>query len=249
MNITDDDFEQLGDGKLFNLIAKNNGESEKAFDVFYSRYKNDFYGLLFKISSNESVVKELFCETMEQAYFKADTFKVEENISKKSERGRTLRWLKRVAENIYNQRFRDQKKEIKIVSESGDRDEEKESLIDTASDNGHILKGELTSKIRKIENNILGIKDLEVNSISLEKRILQEVLLELSERDRDILLAYIDEYDPEIKNQKLSRAKIKELSERYGVTPNYIRTIKKRTFTAVSEKCLNKMAEKAESKI
>lgn len=241
MKLIEDDLEQSDDGELFALTAKNNGESEKAFEVFYKRYKNDFYKLLFRISSDERVKKELFNETMELAYFKAHTFKIEKNKIVKNQRGKTLAWLGRIAQNIYVQKFRDNEKEIKA--------EVNEDLLEIASENGIILKGELNFKIRESEDNFFNIKNSATNDISSEKKILQKVLLELSERDRDILLAYYDEYDPRIKNQKLSRGKIKELSQRYNITPDYIRTLKGRIFKNVSKKCLNQMAKKVESKI
>lgn len=241
MKLIEDDLEQSDDGELFALIAKNNTDSEKAFDVFYKRYKNDFYRLLFRISSDERVKKELFNETMERAYYKAHTFKVENNKIVKNQRGKTLAWLGKIARNIYIQTFRDNEKEVKA--------EVNEDLLETVSENGIISKAELNSKIRESEDNFFDIKNSATNSISSEKKILQKVLLELSERDRDILLAYYDEYDPRIKHQKLSRGKIKELSQRYNITPDYIRTLKGRIFKNVSKKCLNQMAEKVESKI
>lgn len=233
----DDEFENLRDGDLFKLVSNYDELSEKAFTVFYKRYTNDFHRLVCRIDSNQSVVENLVSQTMEQAYFRAATYEGDNTLTLKSERGKTLAWLGRIARNIYNQDFRDSKKKIKTVSKSDGVENEDETSTENATDNGFVRKGELTKKICEVENVIWEKGNFEESIISVEKSILQQVLSQLSERDRDVLLAYFEEYDPNIQNQKLSREKIKELSERYNITPDYIRKIKERTLKTVREKC------------
>lgn len=241
MKLIEDDIDEPSDGELFVKMASKNEESENAFNIFYNRYKNDFYKNIFRLRLNEADRKELFNETMMQTYVKSHTFKVEKDISIKKQRGKTLSWLGKIARNIFNQKSRDKKKKINA--------EANEDLLETASENGIILKSQLSSKIRESENDFLGIENSESNKISLEKEILRKVLTELPERDRDILLSYYDEFDLEIKHQQLSGAKIKELTERYNVTPNYMRKIKERAFKTVRERCLNQKAKIVESKL
>jgi RNA polymerase sigma factor (sigma-70 family) len=244
----DDELESLRDGDLFRLMADGAEKVERAFDIFHKRYVRDFHNLVKGISSDTSIVEDLVSKTMEEAYLKAETFKEDNSLSLKSERGRTLAWLGKIARNIYNQNFRISQKSIKIVSQ--DDKFEETSLIEEATENGFITKGALGRKIREAEDEVLGGNYVSVaNAPLLEKRILREVLSELSERDRDVLIAYYNEYDPEIKNQKLSKEAIKELCESYNITPDNIRQIKLRTFKKVSEKCLKIKAKIAESKI
>lgn len=231
----EEDLENLRDGELLKIISQDGERSEKAFTAFYDRYKDDFYKIVCRISSGENMAKELFAETMEQAYFKAEKFKAEENLSSQSERGRTLTWLKTMAKHILAQKFRDKKKMPKISDDSAS---EITNLIETLSENGSVTKANLNHINRKAEDKSLNILDSE-EYISKERAILRNVLSKLSDRDRDILFAYLIEIDPSIKNQKLSRKTLKELREKHKVTSGYIRTLKERIFNKVRQECLN----------
>lgn len=244
MNLEEDELENLRDGDLFKIMADDVEKSEIAFNVFYERYKDDFHKLVCRISFDQSVVEDLVVTTMEEAYFKANTFKGDNSLSLRSERGKTLAWLGKIAKNVFNQNFRNAKKDIKTVPQKDDFGND-DSLTEKATENGFIAKGELYQQVREAEDNILGANNLvKTNITSLEKEILLEVLSELSERDKGVLLDCFDEYDPEIENQKLSKEKIKELCERYNITPDNIRQIKLRTFKKVRDKCLKIKAKK-----
>ncbi len=235
----EEDLENLRDGELLKIISQDSERSEKVFTAFYDRYKDDFYKIVCRISSDENMAKELFAETMEQAYFKAEKFKAEENLSLQSERGRTLTWLKTIAKNVLAQKFRDKKKMPKI---SDDSEGEITSLIESLSENGSVTKANLNHINREAEDKSLNILDSE-EYISKERAILRNVLSKLSERDRDILFAYLTEIDPSIKNQKLSRKTLEELREKHKVTSDYIRTLKERIFNKVRQECLNQITK------
>lgn len=248
MKLDEDELENLRDGDLFKLMANDVKKSEIAWIIFNNRYIDDFHKLVHRINPNPTVVEDLVSMTMEEAYFRANTFKGVNSLSIKSERGRTLSWLGKIAKNIYNQTFRISKKEIKIVPQIDGF--ENETLIEKSTKNGIIKRGDLSRKIRETEDDVLGTNHLDNTNLPfLENEIFQEVLSEISERDRDVLLATFDEYDPEIKNQKLSREKIKELCERHNITPDNIRQIRLRTFKKVRDKCLQMKAKKVESKL
>jgi len=245
--IDEDGLEKLRDGELLKLIANRGEQGERAFDAFYSRYIKDFYKKVCRISLDENVIQELVSETMEQVYYKAHTFKAEEGIDSDAERRRTLAWLGKIAHRIFLQKLRDQEKDPETVSMDSDNFEgKKNELLEKMSENGFITKANLNHIIRESGNKTLGIINTEREAISPHRKTLREVMSRLPEREKDILLNWFEEYDPRIKNQKLPRKTIKNLRERYNVTPDYIRKIKERTFKAVREKCLD--LEKAESK-
>lgn len=221
-----DGLEGLRDGSLFELIAKQDEQSEPAFDVLYERYKKDFFRLIWRFGS-EDVVKEIFNETFETAYLKAKTFKPCDDLDSEAERRRTLKWLCKIAGNVSVQKFRKQGKEVQIFTE--------DKLIS---------KGQLFQKIREGEEEILGLNRQKGKSNSLEEQILKQVLSELSERDKDILLTYVKEVDLKVKSQKISRATMKELKERYGLKPANIRQIKLRTLKVVQSRLLSRMRVK-----
>jgi RNA polymerase sigma factor (sigma-70 family) len=179
---------------------------------------------------------------MEEAYFKAETYEDDESLGSKAGRGRTLSWLRTIARRIFLQELRVKKKLPQSLSLDTDNSQEVVTdIIKKLSSNGIVDKSNLNKINIEIENSFLRIEDNR-NYISTERKILREVISSLPEREREILLMYVAEFDPRIKNQKLPRAKIKELSEKYDITPAYIRKIKERTFKAVYKECKAKEA-------
>ena len=248
-NAEEDDLENLKDGELLKITSQDSELSEKAFTAFYDRYKDDFYKIVCRISPDENMAKELFAETMEQAYFKAEKFNAEENLSSQSERGKTLTWLKTIATRIFAQKFRDKEKMPKTVSLVSDNSEgEITNLIEKLSENGSVTKANMNHINREVEDKSLKLLGSKEEYISKERAILRNVLSNLSDRDRDILFAYLIEIDPRIKNQKLSRKTLEELREKYKVTSGYIRKLKERIFNKVRQECLNQITT-VESKI
>jgi RNA polymerase sigma factor (sigma-70 family) len=73
--------------------------------------------------------------------------------------------------------------------------------------------------------------------ISPEKRILDEALNELSERDKDVLFTYMRYADGK---KHLPDEVIREICQRYGTTPENLRQIRKRSWDKVKNHTLNK---------
>ncbi len=69
---------------------------------------------------------------------------------------------------------------------------------------------------------------------------MREVLKELPEREREVLLATYEEFDFQKPNQHLSQEKIDELTNRYGITSKNLKQIRHRARKFVFEESLKR---------
>jgi RNA polymerase sigma factor (sigma-70 family) len=104
---------------------------------------------------------------------------------------------------------------------------------------GTIIKNEVKDQYRRkvpivhITENIDNLDctkdaDEEIIEPSYNKIQLSEALSQMEPRERDIILTYFRHYDSRNPDRHLPDLEIKFLTEKYGVTPAYLRTIKKR---------------------
>ena len=75
-------------------------------------------------------------------------------------------------------------------------------------------------------------EEKEINILSLEKKVLGEALNKLSEKEKDILLTYMQYSDG---NKHLPDEVISELCQRYGTLPATLRQIKKRSLQKIND--------------
>ena len=113
-----------------------------------------------------------------------------------------------------------------------------------------IPDGELVWRIRESEDKILRNFSSNGHTASKPRKIMSEVLAELAERAREILLATYEEVDLQNPNQHLSQKKIDEINERYGITSKNLKQIRYRARKFVFEESLKRFeASQTEIKI
>ncbi len=228
------------DGELLAAMAADDGVlSFAAFDIFYNRYFDDLRKHTFKVFGLlEADRLDLVQEAMLQAYRAAASFKETEDSNDDAEkiRRRTIAWLGTIAANIHRQKFR----RLKGAKLEALEDENKETeTTEMVSDK--IPLGELVWRVRDEEDKFLRAFSSNGQTESKPKKILREVLAELSEREREILLASFEEFDLQNPNNHLSQEKIDEINERYGITSKNLKQIRYRARKFVFEESLKRL--------
>ncbi len=238
-------MDEASDSELLAAMVAHDEQSFAAFDIFYSRYVEDLYRHIFRVKGLlEADRRDLVQEAMLKAFHSAATFKEAENDNSdaKRNRHRTVAWLGQIAARIHYQKFRRQQGvEFEMLE-----DENRE----TGTTSEKIPASELVWKIRENEDNILRAFSTNGHAESQPRKILLEVLEELTERECEILLATYEEFDLQNPTKQLSRGKINEINKRYGISSKNLKQIRYRTRKFVFEECSKRLeASQAEIKI
>lgn len=236
--------DEASDGELLAAMAADDDLSYSAFNIFYNRYFDDLHSFTFRVVGLLDADRfDLVQETMLQAYRAAATFKEAEEGDANQKRRRTVAWLGKIATNIHREKYRRQK-----GTEFESLEKENQETVEVPSEK--ISSGELVWRIRENEDKILQDFSSNGHAGSTPRKIMREVLAELSEREREILLATYEEFDFQKPNQHLSQEKIDEITERYGISSKNLKQIRYRARKFVFEESLKRFeASQTEIKI
>ena len=183
----------------------NRSDAEKAFSVFYNRYKNYLYTIVKNACKSwemygDELIEAVFENTFLTVYTKAESFIVIEDIPFERQEKRMKSWLGIIAKNEMLQLLRQFKVEKDKIEYTDD----------------------LTS--------FLNIEEEIMPQATSEYILAEKALQTLSERDRNILVAYLMFEDG---NKKLPSIEIQRLSEMWNIHPDNMRQIKKRSLAKV----------------
>lgn len=238
--------DEASDGELLAAMAADDDLSYSAFDIFYNRYFDDLHDFTFRVYGLlEGDRFDLVQETMLQAYRAAATFTEDDDGNPVRVRRRTIAWLGKIATNLHREKYRRQKG---TEFESLEKEDHGTENIEIPSEK--IPAAELVWKIRESEDKISKGISANGHAASLPRKIMREVLAELSERECEILLASYEEFDFQKPNQHLSQEKIDELTERYDITSKNLKQIRYRARKFVFEESMKRFeASQTEIKI
>jgi RNA polymerase sigma factor (sigma-70 family) len=238
--------DEASDSELLSAMGADGDLSYSAFDIFYNRYFDDLHSFTFRVFGLfEADRFDLVQDAMLQAFRAATTFKDEDDGNAERMRRRTTAWLGKIATNLHREKYRRQKG---TEFESLEKENHETENIEIPSEK--IPDAELVWKIRESEDNIS--RDISANghAVSLPRKIMREVLAELSEREQEVLLATYEEFDFQKPNQHLSQEKIDELTKRYGISSKNLKQIRYRARKFVFEESLKRFeANQTEIKI
>lgn len=224
-------FGEATDGELFERMAKHDDEAKEAWAEFYQRYFKDFRRLVCRIRGlTLTGVDDLVQETMFQAYKAAHTYKAVDATDAGALRLRTLAWLGRIARNIYNSAWRS-KKDVTVndfAKQDGDG-----NLLPSEKDRVFRL-GKISREIREAEEKVAGYEE-KTGRVSSKKQLLHNALEALTERERDILLAYYEHYERGQMQQRMPQQVIDEICKRYGINSTYLRKLRERADKKIRE--------------
>lgn len=247
MNFSKSPFtDETSDSELLAAMIAGDEQSFAAFDIFYRRYVEDLYRHIFRVKGLlEADRRDLVQEAMLQAFHSAATFKDVKNDNGDAERNRwrTVAWLGQIAARIHYQKFRRQQGvEFEAMEDENRETGTAENVSEKISDS------ELVWKIRETEDNILKMFSGNGHFESQPRKILREVLEELPQREREILLTTYEEFDLQNPTKQLSREKINEINKRYGISSKNLKQIRYRMRKFVFEECLKRF-EASQKKI
>jgi RNA polymerase sigma factor (sigma-70 family) len=228
--------DERSDGELLSVMNVGDELSFAALDIFYRRYAEALYRHVYRVKGlAEADRSDLVQETMMQAFRAAATFTPYDSGDPEKSRRRTIAWLGQIAARLHYQKYRRREGvEFEALEDENKATEEIENVAEK------IPEGELVRKIRESENAVLKIFSAGGGTESAARKILGEVLEELPERDREILLATYEEFDLQNPKKQLSRGKIKEITEKYEITSKNLKQIRYRARKFVFVECLKR---------
>ena len=155
---------------------------------------------------DQSLIKATVHNTFHNAYFRAETFKIEGEMEEANLELRVKAWLSQIAKNEMRQLL---KATIPYLNNN------KFTKDDTSTE-----PTELPSYLQ------------EDKPTSLERDLIDRALATLPEREKHVLLTYMRFQDG---NKKLPREELERLATLYDTTSDYLRQIKSRALKKVKD--------------
>jgi RNA polymerase sigma factor (sigma-70 family) len=192
--------------ELFNGLRNPeilDSQFQNLFTLFYHRFKDRLYRRSFEIAKrNESLAKELFQETMIKASKSIKKLKLDPLLTDDGVGDKAVAWLGVILNREFVNYLRGKKKEIKIC--------------------------DLDSSFDDFESNYDTIyEDEERQNLSFLRIKFDNIFSKLDEKEQYILLMCAH-YNCLFNNNHLPDEVVKDICEKYGITSNYLRLIKKR---------------------
>lgn len=211
------------DGQLFALMTRKDDVAKEAWAVFYQRYIGDLRRLVCRVRGlPQASIDEMVQDTMVQAYHAAHTFCADDSLNDERARRRTLAWLGRMARNLYWSMLRQQRG----VTVGGLPEQENGDGSRLSTKGRPLSAGELYREIQSSEDRVAG--EPSVDERTLRRWLLREALDTLSERERDIIIQTYEHHERGQKQQRLPEKVVTRLCETHGISPTYLRQIRKR---------------------
>jgi RNA polymerase sigma factor (sigma-70 family) len=201
-------LQNLSDAEIIHLIGEN--KSEDAFNVFFSRYKSYLLRVCREcckgFDSSNLLADDIFQQTFLKVLNKSHTFKFK-NPDKSRDIFKEIKvWLARIARNEL----------INFLRKNPDE---------------KLLGNQYRKKSYEVEDFIedYSYEELPVaSSQKIQKNVLDLALSQLSEREKFILMSYMELFDPLFPKRHLSDDVLKGICEKFKIEPNNVRQIKSR---------------------
>jgi RNA polymerase sigma factor (sigma-70 family) len=222
---------QTSDGELFALVAAGGDAGNEACAEIYRRY---FKVLCKDISKRhkfipQSMLEGLAQDALIQAIKKAHNFKEGDVSDAKSARNHTLSYLCTIAFHNYQSR---QLKQRGMNFESlTQEDGEDDSQLSTKG--RPLSSGEVYRAIKDVEDELYGSGN--DDHTSHLKRLRCEALDSLTDRERFILIVTFEYHQYGQEYQRLPNEKVKEISETYNISHDYVRQLRKRAIKKIKK--------------
>lgn len=204
-------MEIISNGELLTLasIDPNNPECIKAFDQFYSRYKNYIWNLSYKQVRNIDIYNSI---EIAKAIFQNTIIDVHRNSSKFESRSNDpdidiKKWLSGIVKN----------KVLQYIDENNKHKK-------------HIVYLEILPDFEEEETN----DNNEMIVESFEKDLLEKALKTLNAKERSILLTWF-QFSINGKTQSIGKEIKENLSKQFNLRPDSLKQIKKRALQKVKD--------------
>jgi RNA polymerase sigma factor (sigma-70 family) len=215
------------DEQLFALMARRGEEAKEAWETFYRRYLSDFHRLVCRLPGvSPSQVEDLVQDTMVKAWKSAHTFRGREDGDADSARRRALAWLGRIARN---HNWETRRRKIALVNDSaGQEDEDERASHQNESRSRRLSK--LHREVEQAVNRVAGVVKLGAEGDSIRRQLLRGALATLSDRERAIVIATYEHYEPGQEQQRrLPKEAVDDICRKFKITSENLRQIRRRT--------------------
>lgn len=215
------------DEQLFALMAQRGEEAREAWETFYRRYINDFHRLVCRLPGvSPSDVNDLVQDTMVQAWKSAHTFQGGGDGDPDGARRWALAWLGRIARNHY---WGTRRRKITLVNDAVEQEDKDENASHKDEPRSRRLS-KLHHEIERAVNLVAGVTEISADAGSGYMQLLREALATLTDRERDVMLATYEHYEPGQQQQRrLPKEVVAEICSKFAITPDNLRQIRKRT--------------------
>ncbi|MBD3636596.1 MAG: sigma-70 family RNA polymerase sigma factor [Crocinitomicaceae bacterium] len=192
--------------------GNNDAIAKESFAEFFERYK----GFLIKVcrkccysfDSSDQLADDVFQNTFIKVYHKAQTFKLKDPESTQNAENEIKAWLSRIA---YHEL-------INFLRENPDEKNLSNPFRQKSSDFAEIAEVDNLSELKE-----------DYKSTSIEKNILDQALGLLTEREKYILLTYMQYFDPNQPLGHLPDDVLNGLCVKFEISPENARQIKRRS--------------------
>ena len=211
----------VSDWELLQSIACNDSaQAELAYMEFYYRYSSHTLNVCRKscyaFDSSNLLADDIFQNTLLKILYKAHTFKLKNPQEKTNISNEIKGWVSRIAKNELINFLRQNPDEKRLSDPFRIRTFEIE-------DNEPLL-------INNEGENIIEIQPPSINQIHLDK-----ALTTLSERERYILMTYMQFYNPMEPDKHLPDDVLSSICNKFNIKPDNIRQIKGRALKKLKE--------------
>lgn len=221
-------------------------EAMSAYGQFYNRFWDEMLTIAIGVTKETQQAQDLVADTFNMVYKKAGTFKKGKIIRKDNVHIAILNWMTGIMRNVFYDNYLDDEYKESKSNEKNFPEEQSQNIIEGnfKTKKFDSYEEEFINLLEKQEINnesvllceITAGKDQGTESKNLKR--IEEYLLTISDRDRDIILMTYNYYTP---GKKTPTPVLDELEQRWSTSRENIRQILSKFRRSISEDLSNQI--------
>ena len=234
--------------ELIGLKRDFPAEAMTAYGQVYDRFWDEMLTIAIKATKDEQKAMDLVSDTFNMVYSKAGTFKKEKIRNKENIHIAILYWMTRIMMNVFYDNYLPEEYYHSKSNKAEFKENESPNIIQNNFKPKQFdsYEDDFFDLLEKQENDadnestltyeIIEDEEQEIKSENLKK--IEEYLLKISERDRDIILMTYNSYTP---GKKTPSSILDELEQRWGTSRENIRQILSKFRKSISKDLSNQI--------
>ena len=223
-------------------------EAMTAYGQFYDRFWDEMLTIAIGVTKDAQQAQDLVSDTFNMVYSKAGTFKKEKIRNKENIHIAILYWMTRIMMNVFYDNYLPEEYYHSKSNKAEFKENESPNIIQNNFKPKQFdsYEDDFFDLLEKQENDadnestltyeIIEDEEQEIKSENLKK--IEEYLLKISERDRDIILMTYNSYTP---GKKTPSSILDELEQRWGTSRENIRQILSKFRKSISKDLSNQI--------
>lgn len=243
--------EEDSDDYLIELIGLKEDFPEEAmvaYGHFYARFWDEMLTIAIDVTKETQQAQDLVADTFNMVYKKAGTFKKGKIIRKDNIHIAILNWMTGIMRNVFYDNYLDDEYKESKSNEEKSPEEYSSNIIKSNFKHKQFdsYEDDFINLLEKQENGadsesvssreIIEDEEQETKSENLKK--IEEYLLAISDRDRDIILMTYNNYTP---GKNTPSVILDELEQRWGTSRDNIRQILSKFRRSISKELSNQI--------